>query len=1002
MKSFNYTLQAIDDPVNLPHIDRVDTLWMLLCSVFNDTPMWRGWNSQFAVDSLPKQTVHYMENIQLPPTRLDVVKDTLIRTQQVAKECHQKEIIVTYDLAIAKPALQIQSTEAPRFDNIFICFGAFHIQMTYFACLGHFLEASGGPQILSDNNILAQGSLNGFLSGRHFNRCKRVHSLLATAIQIMHFRQFLQQHGPLPESLMNKLNVSAHDPSPRLVKDVERSASFGTMLEEYEEFCKQTRSGHHGATAEFWMAYVDLMRIYRLFDRACRTNDVALYIYALGRMCSIFFAANRPNYSRWMVVYHLRLLNMAPSIRQLLGRGALSIRRTSKNFARSPVDLTLEQTVNKDAASRHTGMVAFQNNDTARKRWMVTRPVRAAIVGHLLDTAGISHHEEDGSKELQPYRIKRDNKDLETIMQGFETTMNPFSAEAKSDKLFCVATGRAASQEVADDILNFEEKGGDWCEEFRQECKEDQARFRRPIKRRKVKSFTNDAVKIKMPTKDKKVKEVSCTRDLFGRLLCIATTKKVDLQHVLTYPLLEVPLSLCHIDGTKNKTDKAVLMRKIESEHRSSTERRPDKGNIYLIDAMFFFRTLPFQLPSSFAGVARVVLAEACKFAHTVHLICDRYDVHPTIKDLERASRGDYEGAFNISGGGQTRPSDFSQSLKSASFKMSFIKFLSNEWKNDEYVDILGNRTIYLALDEVCYKYQVVGRKMSRILVQELTCNHLEADTRILLHARYIADNSQLPPSITVPASDSDIFILLLYHARRLKLTGIWMDVGLSSDNSRRSINISAISQKLGSDICDALPGFHAFTGCDYTASFMRKGKGRPYQHMVEEKTYISVFQSLGNTPEVSDEDIKTLESFVCRMYGKRKETQVNTARYLIFRKIFSPHDMTKPLESLKSSEPSCLPPCKKVLLEKIKRSNYVTMMWKNAIAATPIDMEPQDHGWTLSDDKQTLSMFWFLGSSCPIQLHAEDIEEEEDNADEVEMDVVFSDEEEQEDDEDV
>ena len=78
---------------------------------------------------------------------------TLICSQQVAKECHQKEVIVQYDLAIAKPALQIQSTEAPRVHNVFVCFGAFRIKMTYFACLGHFREASGGPQILCDTTI---------------------------------------------------------------------------------------------------------------------------------------------------------------------------------------------------------------------------------------------------------------------------------------------------------------------------------------------------------------------------------------------------------------------------------------------------------------------------------------------------------------------------------------------------------------------------------------------------------------------------------------------------------------------------------------------------------------------------------------------------------------------------------------------------------------------------------------------------------------------------------
>ena len=97
---------------------------------------------------------------ELSPTRLDVVRETLKRFQQVAAECHQEGIVVHYDLAIAKPALQIQCTEAPRYDNVFVCFGQL------LACLGYFLDGSGGMQILSNADVLAPGSLNGFLTGK--------------------------------------------------------------------------------------------------------------------------------------------------------------------------------------------------------------------------------------------------------------------------------------------------------------------------------------------------------------------------------------------------------------------------------------------------------------------------------------------------------------------------------------------------------------------------------------------------------------------------------------------------------------------------------------------------------------------------------------------------------------------------------------------------------------------------------------------------------------------
>ena len=113
-----------------------------------------------------------MENLNLPPTRLDVVAETLNISQRAANECGERYmyVVVHYDLAITKPAMQIQVTESPKYDNIFISFVPFHICMAYFAVLGHMVDASGGPEVLTESDVLAPGSLNGFLAGKHYNR----------------------------------------------------------------------------------------------------------------------------------------------------------------------------------------------------------------------------------------------------------------------------------------------------------------------------------------------------------------------------------------------------------------------------------------------------------------------------------------------------------------------------------------------------------------------------------------------------------------------------------------------------------------------------------------------------------------------------------------------------------------------------------------------------------------------------------------------------------------
>ena len=107
----------------------------------NNIPTWIGWNS--TVDNLPRQTIGYMNNYSLPPTRLDVVAQTMKTPQKVAAECGETYGVVHYDFAVAKFAIQIQAEESPVYDNIFVCFGDFHVQMAYFAAIEIFLTDSG-------------------------------------------------------------------------------------------------------------------------------------------------------------------------------------------------------------------------------------------------------------------------------------------------------------------------------------------------------------------------------------------------------------------------------------------------------------------------------------------------------------------------------------------------------------------------------------------------------------------------------------------------------------------------------------------------------------------------------------------------------------------------------------------------------------------------------------------------------------------------------------------
>jgi hypothetical protein len=408
ISTFDFRIKSYDVPQNLKLVLHRDLLWMMSTTLCEKVPMWIGWNSSLTEDPLPQQKIGFMRNMCLPPTRLDVVKETMNVSQKVGEETGQPYTIVSYDLAVAKLALKLQAEEAPQYYNLFICFGAFHITLTYFSGIGFILSESGGPEILIGTSVLAPGSLNGFLTGRHYNSCKRLHILLANSMHTLHFRSFIKHNGLLPIEFSENLKRLHDEPSPAAMQQFEESAVYVEMMQNYEEYTEATRSGLHGATAEYWVMYIDLVELYLLLSRAVRTNDLDLFIYALGEMCDIFHGTGHPNFARYMVLYLLKLLNIDlthPGVRQILQAGAMSIRLTGKSFSRNAVDLTVEQTVNCTAASRLTGITAFTKSDDARQRYMVTHSARSDVVGNLFDMAGLKK-KEDCTGELLNHQIK--------------------------------------------------------------------------------------------------------------------------------------------------------------------------------------------------------------------------------------------------------------------------------------------------------------------------------------------------------------------------------------------------------------------------------------------------------------------------------------------------------------------------------------------------------------------------------------------------------------------
>ena len=118
------------------------------------------------------------------------------------------------------------------------------------------------------------------------------------------------------------------------------------------------------------------------------------------------------------------------------------------------------------------------------------------------------------------------------------------------------------------------------------------------------------------------------------------------------------------------------------------------------------------------------------------------------------------------------------------------------------------------------------------------------------------------------------------------------------------------------------------------------------------------------------------------------------------------PKSNLKPLDSIKSIDPTTFPPCRNVLSLHIKRAWYIARLYKTAFFAFPSnEYTPIDFGWQLSACNDYLEMDWFHGEQVPSEIEDGDAvdadggDPEESDSD---SDMVESDESESEDEEDM
>ena len=181
----------------------------------------------------------------------------------------------------------------------------------------------------------------------------------------------------------------------------------------------------------------------------------------------------------------------------------------------------------------------------------------------------------------------------------------------------------------------------------------------------------------------------------------------------------------------------------------------------------------------------------------------------------------------------------------------------------------------------------------------------------------------------------------------------IRVESGIQSKNILRYISINQLFHQLGEPLCKALSFYHAFSECDYPSLFNRKGKIKPFKLLEKNLEVQEAFLNMLYSEGISDDIKSIIKFFVCQMYGRKKTNLVDQAHLEIFVTKYKPKKGSASLNQIqaKKLDSSIIPPCSKVLHQKIKRCIFVTSIWTNSFRMEPTPRLPTSFGWTLDED---------------------------------------------------
>ena len=168
-------------------------------------PGWTGFNIKVVV---VESTIGYLDTLDSPATDLKTAYEVLSRGCEIRDRLQLKAVACVFDQAFYAKAMEVKWKHNTLFDVLIIMMGGFHLLMMLLGVIGSRFSDAGIRELAVQSDVMAKGSMEKVISGKHYNRAVRLHKIMYEALMRVLIQEF--ESSLTDESNAFMLNKEKH------------------------------------------------------------------------------------------------------------------------------------------------------------------------------------------------------------------------------------------------------------------------------------------------------------------------------------------------------------------------------------------------------------------------------------------------------------------------------------------------------------------------------------------------------------------------------------------------------------------------------------------------------------------------------------------------------------------------------------------------------------------------------------------------------------------------